>query len=283
MDRGETMIIDSHVHIGGNLMGHYLTEDMVIEAMDKYKIDFSLVSNLDSAEYDHNLKRIPSNLQTSQENSLSRCLKFAKQYPDRIGVLPWIKPASEMVTETLIEQIKNNRQYIYGLKVHPYHSKTPFDGEKMQPYIQLARTFQLPIATHTGGCDEASPRRVYEAAKRNTDIKFIMVHMGLQTSHDEAMSYIERLPNLYGDTTWVSMEDTIRFVQKIGSKRILFGSDMPIDGVDTYDHNPRGDENVYRKYFDELETIIGTEAYQDIMYRNGIKVFSINKTPNGTE
>ena len=36
------------------------------------------------------------------------------------------------------------------------------------------------------------------------------------------------------------MNTTIEAIRRYGSKRILFGSDMPIDGVDTYMHNPIG-------------------------------------------
>ena len=51
------MIIDSHVHIG-NMLGFNMPEEMVLKSMEKYNIDFSLVSNIDSAEFDDNLKRI---------------------------------------------------------------------------------------------------------------------------------------------------------------------------------------------------------------------------------
>ena len=37
------------------------------------------------------------------------------------------------------------------------------------------------------------------------------------------------------------MNTTIEAIRRYGSKRILFGSDMPIDGVDTYMHNPKGE------------------------------------------
>ena len=37
------MIIDTHVHIGGEKVGFFMTEEKVLEAMDKYNIDYALV------------------------------------------------------------------------------------------------------------------------------------------------------------------------------------------------------------------------------------------------
>lgn len=52
------MIIDTHVHIG-NMLKFQMPEEMVIESMEKYGIDFSLVSNIDSTEVDFAQKEIP--------------------------------------------------------------------------------------------------------------------------------------------------------------------------------------------------------------------------------
>ena len=84
------------------------------------------------------------------------------------------------------------------------------------------------------------------------------------------------MPNLYGDTTWVSLESTIEIVKRYGSKKIFFGSDSPIDGVNTYTQNAKGEPSLYLRYFNELEDIIGSEAYADIMYRNAMEFFGIN-------
>ena len=55
----------------------------------------------------------------------------------------------------------------------------------------------------------------------------------------------------------------------------MFGSDNPIDGVHTYGRNPKGEPSLYQRYFNELEAIIGTDAYEDIMYKNAMRVFKI--------
>ena len=64
------MRIDMHVHIGYAL-GWDMTEDMVLESMEKYNIDFSIVSNTESVRYDHNFKEVPKEMQHTQMESLN--------------------------------------------------------------------------------------------------------------------------------------------------------------------------------------------------------------------
>ena len=106
-------------------------------------------------------------------------------------------------------------------------------------------------------------------------VSFVMVHMGLGTDNKEAISLLGKLPNLYGDTTWVPLESTLEIVERYGSKKLFFGSDSPIDGLHTYRQNMQGEPSLYQRYFNELEGKIGTEAYEDIMYKNAMRVFGI--------
>lgn len=268
------MRIDTHVHIG-KMLTFQMPEEMVIESMNKYGIDYALVSNIDSTELDFDQKEIPREMQINQVASLERSIRFARAYPDRIGVLAWMKPYGETVTQELVDMLEKNRDIIYGLKFHPYHSKTAMDDPKVAPYLELARRFHFPVAAHTGGCEEAEPVHVRNAAEKYPDIDFIMVHMGLGSDNREAIRLLGTLPNLYGDTAWVPAESTVLAVETVGSEKILFGSDNPIDGVDTYYCNPQGETSVYQAYFHELESRIGTESYQNIMYRNAIRLFHL--------
>ena len=168
------MIIDTHVHIGGEKVGFDMSEEKVIAAMEKYNIDFMLVSNGDCAEVDHEQKLIPADFQVSQEDALKRCIAFARKYPGKIGVGVWVKPLTENVTEELEKLIAENRDIIYALKLHPYHSKTSPVDEKTLPYLELANKYKLPVVSHTGTGPEDAPIHVYEAAKMFPEIPFVM-------------------------------------------------------------------------------------------------------------
>lgn len=266
------MIIDTHVHIGGEKVGFFMTEEKVLEAMDKYNIDYALVSNADAAEVDHEQNLIPAEYQVSQEEALRRVLAFAKKYPKRIGVAVWVKPLTELVTPELEQLIRDNLDYIYAIKLHPYHSKISPMDEKVAPYLALAEKYGLAVVSHTGGCEEAEPEHVYEAAIKYPEVPFVMVHMGLGSDNKVALELLGKAENLYGDTTWVPMQTTIEAIRRYGSRKMMFGSDMPIDGVDTYLCNPKGERSVYQDYFHVMPEKIDAEHYADLMYRNAERV-----------
>lgn len=268
------MIIDTHVHIG-KMIGFNLTEKQVINSMEKYGIDFSLVSSIEAAEFDHKQRKIPFLLQTKQNEVLKRTLNFANKYPEKIGVFPWIKPYSELPNPEFVKIIKENRDKIYGLKIHAFHSTVAPDSERLEAYYKIAAEFDLPVVSHTGGSEQANSIHLYNAAKKHPELNFVMVHMDLGTDNEQAISLLGKLPNLYGDTTWVPIKSTLKAVKMWGSEKILFGSDNPIDGEDTYLHNRTNDRSLYQEYFNEFKTMVSTADYENIMCKNAKKLFKI--------
>lgn len=268
------MIVDTHAHIG-HILNFNLTEDDLLYSMDKYGIDFSLISNLEAAEFDHRGRKIPFFLQKKQNKILRKTLDFAREYPDRIGVLVWLKTHSELPDDEMLELIGENRKLIYGLKLHPFHSRVAPDDERMEPIYELAKKFSLPIVSHTGGCEEAMSTHLYNAAKSHPELNFVMVHMDLGSDNKTALDLLGRLPNLYGDTTWVPIKTTVEAIRRFGSSKMLFGTDNTIDGKDTLLHNKTGDRSLYQEYFYELREILSEDEYADLMYKNAIKLFNI--------
>lgn len=268
------MIIDTHVHIG-DMLNFKLTEEDVLYSMEQYGIDHSIVSCLDAAEFDHSLRPIPAKYQHSQLECLQKTVDFAKKHPSRISAAVWVKPYGEKADYDLYKAVNDNRRYIKAIKFHPYHSNVPFDSKTTEPFIELAQHYGLPVVVHTGGCDAASCVRVYNMAKRFPKTRFVMVHMGLGTDNREAIELAARLPNLYGDTTWVSVQSTLRLIQTAGIEKVMFGSDNPIDGPDTYLHNRTGDRSLYQDYFHELPKLLSPADYDRLVYRNAADFFAI--------
>lgn len=275
------MIIDSHVHIG-TIMNFNMTKEQILYSTQKYGISFSLVSNIECAENDHNMRPIPEKLQKNQTLVLENTLRFASAHTDKIGVLAWLKIRTEQPNYRFQSLIAKNRHMIYGFKLHPFHSQTAPDDDKLEAYYRIAAEYELPIVSHTGGCDEASSRRLYNAAKKHPELNFVMVHMDLGTDNRTALEILGMLPNIYGDTTWVPITTTLEAVRRYGSEKMLFGSDNPINGRDTYLHDRMGKRSIYQQYFKELQTMISQEDYNNIMYKNAIRLFRITP-PKKTE
>lgn len=266
-------IIDTHVHIGGDDVDFCMTEQMVIEMMEDYNISYVIVSNGDSAELDHRQEVFP--VQHTQEESLQRTLDFARTYPDKVGAAVWIKPRLQGLTEELEKMIEDNLDIIKAIKIHPFHSNISPTDKRVLPYLELAEHYRLPVVSHTGGCEAAEPIHLYEAAKMFPTIPFVMVHMGLGSDNRTALELLGKADNLYGDTTWVPMSTTIEAVNRYGAEKMLFGSDAPIDGKDTYLCNPRGERSLYQDYFHVLPNLISESDYKKIMYENAERLFSL--------
>ncbi len=269
------MIIDTHAHIG-KLLTFNMPEENVLYSMEKYGINFSLISSVEAAENSHSGKKIPRIFQKSQNKVLEKSLKFARENPDKIGILPWLKIRQELPDENFVKMLRENRDIIYGLKLHPFHSRTAPDEEKLEPIYRLAKEYNLPIVSHTGGCDEASSQRLYNTAKKHPELNFVMVHMDLGTDNEQAINLLGKLPNLYGDTTWVPVSSTIKAIEKWGSEKILFGSDNPIDGKDTYLTNGYGQRSLYQEYFNEFKSAVSKADYENVMYKNAQRLFNIS-------
>lgn len=269
------MIIDTHAHIG-KMLNFNLTEKDLLYSVEKYNIDFTLVSNIECAEFDHKGRKIPKIFQKDQNKVQNKTLNFVKNHSDKFGMLIWLKIHSNLPDEELIKTIEENRRLIYGLKFHPFHSRTAPDDKKLEPVYEIAEKYNFPIVSHTGGCEEARSVHLYNAAKAHPAINFVMVHMDLGTDNSEALSLLGKLPNLYGDTTWVPLKTTVEAVKRYGSEKMIFGSDNPIDGKDTFLHNRTGDRSLYQEYFNELRSVITPADYDNIMYKNARRIFNID-------
>lgn len=270
------MIIDSHAHIGTIPPFDLSTED-ILYSMEKYGIDFSIFSSLEAAEFDHEGNPVPPEYQKSQNEVFRDVIREARKAPGKLGIMPWLKVYSEQPDEEFKRLLADNLDIIYGLKLHPFHSRVSPDDERMEPVYRLAAEFNLPIASHTGGCGEAMSDRLYNAAKKHPELSFIMVHMDLGTDNKRALDLLGKLPNLYGDTTWVPVKTTVKAIELYGSEKMLFGTDNPIDGKDTLLHNQFGERSLYQQYFNELKELIPPEDYDNLMYKNAQRVLGVGK------
>ncbi len=266
------MIIDTHTHIG-TMLGFDMKEGYVTYMMEKYGIDHCIVSNIECVTHDHKQRKIPRILRKSHVKANLKTIKFARKNKGKISVALWVNPYED--AQKFESLIKDNLDVVVALKFHPYHSKLRFDSELVIPYLELAKRYDLPVVSHTGNGEHDDPQLVYEVAKKYPTVNFVMVHMGLGTDNSKAIKLISQLDNLYGDTTWVSIESTLKFLELCSDDKIVFGSDAPIDGKDTYLDNGKGNRSLYQEYFNEFKTMVSSDTYDKIMYKNAQRLFNI--------
>lgn len=258
-------IIDAHAHIG-SWPTIKKTEKNILESNRKYGISFCIVSDCDCSEIP-SFDAFPPHKVTAV-TGLKTTLRFVKAHPDILGAAVWVNPRGEKVSEELRTLIKKNRKYIYAMKFHPFESHLKASSPKFQPYIELAKEFSLPILVHTADDKYSDIAFLEVAAKKNPDVIFIAAHMQLCSDNKAALEALKHCPNLYGDTAWVKMNIAKKTLVKIGEDRIMFGTDNPIDGIDTLG-NP-----MYQSYF-KNKVKLPRKLYENLMYRNAIKIYGI--------
>jgi predicted TIM-barrel fold metal-dependent hydrolase len=258
------MIIDSHTHIG-TIRDFSITGEMLLDSMRRYGIGFALVSSVEGAEYDGGTKELePWRPQCSVNEDVAN---LARARRDRLKGLFWIKPRREGWSSEVARFMEEYRDVMAGFKAHPTLSMLNITDEKYIPYIRCAERMRLPFAVHSASDEFSLPRAVYDTARRFTGVNFIMVHMGLGTDNTEAAGYIRELPNLYGDTSWVPGEHVVRAVRECGSGKILFGTDAPIDGEETY--------GSYTDMIAMLRRELTVHEFDDVFRGNAMRLFGL--------
>ncbi len=263
------MIIDAHAHIGQlHRFSSAQTEDMILTSMEKYAIDFCLVSSGDGEEFSPKGRYLKKH--RSQIALAEATVAFVRKNPQRLGALIWCKPNHETANPELDAFIKKNRRNIYGLKFHPFCSMLSAMDPRMDPYYALARKYDLPLLFHTAVDRASSILFLEKAAQTYPDLTFVAAHMELLSDNLEAIRVVKENPNVFGDTAWVKPQKAWLAIQTFGPDKLMFGTDNPIDGVDTLAHpfycTYRG------RYFKKK---IGQEAYAKLMANNSIKVYRL--------
>jgi predicted TIM-barrel fold metal-dependent hydrolase len=96
------------------------------------------------------------------------------------------------------------------------------DDPHLGPFIEASEAISLPIVF-----EEELP--FTEAfVKRTKDLKIIIPHLGMLGGNPlDFLKTFKKKENVFFDTALASTETIVRFIQKIGKERILFGSDIP--------------------------------------------------------
>lgn len=234
--------------------------------MKKYRIDYALVSDCDCSEFWDNGKRNKKAL--SAIGGAKRVLRLVKQYPNKIGCAVWVNPHFEKVDDALYSFIDENRNSVYALKVHPYESRIKISDKRLLPYLKLARHFSLPLIFHTASDPYSDIRMLFALALKNPDLSFVAAHLQLCSDNIEAISLLQKANNLYADTAWVPLKNAKKVLLNVGEDRIMFGTDNPVDGLDTL-ANP-----LYEKYF-RNSVKLPSHYYHNLMANNAISLFHL--------
>lgn len=259
------MIIDIHAHIG-IVPGEY---DMRVEnqlaGMQKYHIDYALVSDIACGES----KTKPKEGFAYQTLINEKAAQTVREHSDKLGLLLWCRPNAEQGFNQAFENLYlQNRDIVKGLKVHPDISGLAFNDPRLYPYLEMAKTYDLPVLIHTKETPYSKVRFVCEMASHYRSVNFILGHMSLADDKTEAFRALRDYPNIYGDTAWVYYKDAVEACAQGLEDKILFGTDSPINGEDTY-----AEPDFYPAYYNNA--LLPKETADKIMFKNAQRLFNL--------
>lgn len=216
---------------------------------------------------------------------------------DKVKIYPLISCQPGIAKDsTNIEKLVESGNF-YGMKFHPtLTNKSIKDNfEIYSKYFDVAEKKGLPCIFHSTTDGKSDPLEIIKLAETHPKHPVVLYHIDLMASPEQMSKTIDNIydslknsrSNLYVDISWLTglfdnaeqNKNTIKqALEKIGSDRILFGSDAPIAEM--------GDKEKYGKFADFVEETVkefykdkpedAEKALNNIFYDNAEELF-INK------
>ncbi len=226
-------IFDAHTHIGRWDVNSNFTEKDLFNVLNQNNVEYFCISNLSAMGIDPNKPDRTPFLNEIDANE--KLLKKFKSFPQAV-ILAVCEPVHGSAKNIKLLLGKHKGKF-KGLKFHSEANQVPADSELYDPYMEIAKEFDLPCLFHSGDLTSpySSPELIYNIAKRHPDVKVIMGHLssGVLESKIRAIEIMwesvqKNNCKLYCDTSWNAAIVVINLIKNIPIERIMFGSDSPM-------------------------------------------------------
>jgi len=230
----DIMVIDSHLHLGNlpylNIPG--ASDEKIIALLKKSGVKKAIASHHGSF----------FNMNYGNE-------KFFRLLDKYEGFLYGLLVFDPNHKEQSFDYINNfySRKDIVGIKIHPsWHLHYPTDPgyEKLW---SLSEERNIPVLTHSWNPDVANKAQKFsdpflfvDIVKKHPGLRLILAHAGGRGSYlYKVIGLLEQYPNLYVDFAGDIFEPGLieAYVERVGSGRLLFGTDMPWLDIRFYINN----------------------------------------------
>ncbi len=169
-----------------------------------------------------------------------------------------------------------------GLKLYPGYNPLPLNDPLLEPFLELAEHYDLPVVIHTGELagthgllKYSHPLTVDELAVRHPGLRFVMAHYGNPWIVD-ATAVAQKNPNVYLDLSGFAEGnytpeeflakyrlhmDYVRqwLVYLDNYSKVLYGTDWPLINIPCY--------------VDVIRTLIPEEFQEQVFFSNACRVF----------
>jgi len=211
------MIFDIHAHFGeSKFTDKLITAETILSIMDASGIDKAIL--------------LPT-ISTGRVLPSSIMQREVQKSPDRLVGFALVNPKESNAVDDFEDAVVNYGAK--GLKIHPVYMALAADDEIwVYPLIEKAQELKVPVMFHSGEAPYATPWQIGLVAQDFPKATIIMEHMGCDAMvfTDAAIKMAKRSENLILGTTGVVYDFPItKAVNAIGSDRVVFGSEMPMN------------------------------------------------------
>jgi predicted TIM-barrel fold metal-dependent hydrolase len=260
-------LIDAHAHIG-TFRGFDVSLPTLLSAMAKAHVRLALISNIDGAE----LPGTTANLDEDRANAAT--IEAVRAHPTQLRAILWSRPVDgdPAHLENLLRDPKV-AALVVGVKLHPEFNHFVADDRRADGYLALCERHHLAAVFHSGGPGSASSaEKIYALARRHPTVPVVLYHMGFNTDHEEAIAAVARSvekkdARLYLDTAQVEPEKVLEAVKRVGSDRVLFGTDATYFGAEHY--------REYESLLKVLKRSLSDEDFAKVTARNAEAIFRL--------
>ncbi|MEM2239441.1 MAG: amidohydrolase family protein [Candidatus Bathyarchaeia archaeon] len=211
------LIVDAHVHLKhGDVNRTEYNAETIVYTMDAVGIDISVVFAMS----------------TSTKRSIEMALEACKKFPDRLIPYVYAIPSFERVVNDEIKEAVVKLGF-KGVKIHA--GEYTIAEYVIDPLIELVERLEVPCLIDCVG----RISDVKRIAEKFPEAKIIVAHFGKYLSRDENLidqfiGLASTHGNIYLDTSGVVLtQKIVEAIKRVGSDRIVFGTDGPHEEPDT--------------------------------------------------
>jgi len=239
-------IIDSHIHVG-RFRETYFPPKKIAAFLIRQGVKRCVVSATSAA----------CGLHDEAERDLREMAEITEL---QTAPLLW-------VTQDLLRRYTNLTQPLKalpycGIKIHPYGN--PWTNSGLREVLRIADDCGLPILAHTGGNEMSDAGRWLRLLEGHR-FPVVLAH---GRPLDQTLRVLGSHDCAYTDTAFMPIPDVRKLIAAGHSRRIIFGSDTPIDRC--YRSGPPG-----RRYRKRVESIVRAAAsHEELLFeKNSLEVF----------
>ncbi len=204
-------MIDNHVHMGWYTDGYHSPLE-VWQSEQEAGIDEIVVSSTSTCAELYKLV-------------VREMRELIRLGGSSIHPLLWLTP--RMMKTWGIRYMLHSKIKWQGVKMHwMAHREWYYNKKLMNDALDVARKLSVPVLLHTGNFKECHAGVFKTICQNNPDLTFVLAH---GRPIDETLGILTQCANTYVDTAFMPIEDFKIMVEAGFSKRILFGTDVPIN------------------------------------------------------